>query len=230
MADKTVLTAPLCLVTGDGALAHLISTEAHELALPLTVVRSWSEAMQQHAKTLFLDLDDPAVRDALAASDGTWDMIGICRDVATLSDALATCLSVLIERPFSTAKLREILSERGGHATFWTQDADAKTAPRVDATTASTLTLTMEDATTLLCGDMRIRLTAKEAALMRLLIEHRGEIVSREALSDALQSAGRESTDSNKTEVYLCFLRRKIEHPLGLRLITTVRGRGYRLE
>ena len=230
MSDKTVLTTPLCLVTDDGALAHLISTEAHELALPLTVVRSWSEAMQQHAKTLLLDLDDPAVRDALAASDGARDMIGICRDAATLSDDQLMRLSVLIERPFSTAKLREILSERSGHTTFWTQDVDTKSAARVDATTVSTLPLTMEDATTLLCGDMRIRLTVKEAALMRLLIEHRGEIVSRESLSEVLQSAGRESTDSNKTEVYLCFLRRKIEHPLGLRLITTVRGRGYRLE
>jgi hypothetical protein len=217
-------------VTDDGALAHLISTEAHELALPLMVVRSWSEAMQQHAKTLLLDLDAPEVRDALVASDGAWDIIGICRDAAALSDDLATCLSVLIERPFSTTKLREILSEYSGHTTFWTQDADAKLASRVNATTTAGVPLTMEDATTLRCGDMRIRLTAKEAALMRLLIEHRGEIVSREALSDALQSAGRESTDSNKTEVYLCFLRRKIEHPLGLRLITTVRGRGYRLE
>ncbi len=230
MADKTVLTSPLCLMTGDDALARLISTEAHELALPLTVVRSWSEAMQQQAKTLFLDLDDRTVRDALAASDGTWDIIGICRDAAVLSDDRLMRLSVVIERPFSTAKLREILSERSGHATFWSQDADAKSALRVDATTTPGLPLTMEDATTLLCGDMRIRLTVKEAALMRLLIEHRGEIVSREALSEALQSAGRESTDSNKTEVYLCFLRRKIEHPLGLRLITTVRGRGYRLE
>ncbi|MBE6620693.1 MAG: hypothetical protein E7625_04955 [Ruminococcaceae bacterium] len=230
MADKTALTAPLCLLTNDGSLAHLISTEAHELALPLTVVRSWPEAMQQHAKTLLLDLDDQAVRDALATADGAWDMIGICRDAAALSDDLTGRLSVLIERPFSTAKLREILSERSGHTIFLTQDTEAKSASRVDTTMADGVSLTMADATTLLCGDMRIRLTIKEAALMRLLIEHRGEIVSRKALSEALQSTGRESADSNKTEVYLCFLRRKIEHPLGLRLITTVRGRGYRLE
>ena len=65
---------------------------------------------------------------------------------------------------------------------------------------------------------------------MRCLLDHRGEIVGRDALDEALHSAGRESADSNKTEVYLCFLRRKIERPLGIRLITTVRGKGYRLE
>ena len=35
---------------------------------------------------------------------------------------------------------------------------------------------------------------------------------------------------TNKLEVYICFLRRKIERPTGLHLITTVRGKGYRLE
>ena len=64
--------------------------------------------------------------------------------------------------------------------------------------------------------------------MMRILMAHRGEIVSREMLESALQGEGK--TDSNKVEVYLCFLRRKIERPLGLRLITTVRGKGYRLE
>ena len=64
---------------------------------------------------------------------------------------------------------------------------------------------------------------------MSCLLEQRGEIVSREMLRAALNSESDED-DSNKTDVYICFLRRKLEHPLGLRLITTVRGKGYRLE
>jgi DNA-binding response OmpR family regulator len=60
-------------------------------------------------------------------------------------------------------------------------------------------------------------------------MERRGEAVSREELSDCLATAGKKS-DSNKTEVYLCYLRRKLEKPTGRRWITTVRGVGYRLE
>ena len=75
-------------------------------------------------------------------------------------------------------------------------------------------------------GDDIIHLTPSEAAILRLLIERRGDVVTREELRKTLQGRG----ESNKLEVYLCFLRRKLERPRGLRLITTVRGKGYRLE
>jgi two-component system OmpR family response regulator len=75
-------------------------------------------------------------------------------------------------------------------------------------------------------GDSTVHLTPSEAAILRLLVARRGEAVSREELRETLKGHG----ESNKLEVYLCFLRRKIERPLGLHMITTVRGVGYRLE
>ena len=71
-------------------------------------------------------------------------------------------------------------------------------------------------------GNERIMLTDSEYKVLSLLCENRGEAVSREAISMLLGTA-----DSNNSDVYICMLRRKIDNRLGLKLILTVRGRGY---
>ncbi len=73
-------------------------------------------------------------------------------------------------------------------------------------------------------GSHRVPLTPAESVLLRLLLDRRGEAVSRKEL-DALLGGG-----GNSVEVYICRLRRKIEKPLGRRLIHTVRGHGYRMD
>lgn len=81
-------------------------------------------------------------------------------------------------------------------------------------------------------GDHRVTLTAKEAALMNVLWQQRGHVVSKEALRAAISAVecGGEESGSNALEVYLCYLRRKLEKPTGMRLFATVRGQGYLLK
>lgn len=57
---------------------------------------------------------------------------------------------------------------------------------------------------------------------MQCLLEHRGESVSRDEISTVIGESS-----ANKTEVYICFLRRKLEETFGDRIIKTVRGKGY---
>ena len=237
MGDKSALTSPIVLVSGDAALIHLISTEAQELALPLAVVGTLSDAMSRQPETVLIDLDDETIREAMAAKGdlapgGAPSLIGFCRNEQDVPGEIAATLLMLIERPFSVSLLRQYMTQWSGYTVFSSQNEDraANAYPGVVPVSGRAIPLAMEDDATLRCGDARISLTSKEAALMRCLLDHRGEIVGRDALSEALHSVGRESADSNKTEVYLCFLRRKIERPLGIRLITTVRGKGYRLE
>ena len=86
-----------------------------------------------------------------------------------------------------------------------------------------------EDGLTLHAGDLTVTLTENEALLLSLLLQHRGEPVTKETLHRALCGGEDTPSGSNKVEVHLCNLRRKLEQPLGLRLISTVRGQGYRL-
>lgn len=71
-----------------------------------------------------------------------------------------------------------------------------------------------------------VRLTAREFALLQYLLEHAGEVVSRTRIAAAVWEHDFD-TFSNVVEVYIRYLRTKIDEPFGTPLIHTVRGAGY---
>ena len=78
-------------------------------------------------------------------------------------------------------------------------------------------------------GDTDIELTPREFSLLELLMSRPGEVVSKRfALDEVWDIALGE--ESNVLEVYIGYLRRKIDVPFGRRTISTVRGAGYRLD
>ncbi len=72
----------------------------------------------------------------------------------------------------------------------------------------------------------RIELTAKEYALLEFLATHQGEVVTRTMISEHVWDMNFESF-SNVIDVYIRYLRRKIDDPFPTRLIHTRRGVGY---
>ena len=90
-------------------------------------------------------------------------------------------------------------------------------------------TLRLDPATrTVHRGDGEIRLSSKEFALLHALMRRPGEVLSRLHL---LESAWDESYEnrSNVVDVYVGYLRHKIDRPFGTRSLETVRGAGYRV-
>ncbi len=77
-------------------------------------------------------------------------------------------------------------------------------------------------------GD-RIDLTAREYALLEFLAHRAGEIVSRTEIWEHVYDF-RSTVESNVVDVYIGYLRKKIERPGLPRLIHTRRGQGYVLE
>ncbi|HQY43306.1 MAG TPA: response regulator [Paracoccaceae bacterium] len=78
-------------------------------------------------------------------------------------------------------------------------------------------------------GDEQVRLTATEAALMRILAAAPGDAVSRSQLVDELARGG-EQTQERAVDVQITRLRRKFElDPKMPRYLQTVRGSGYML-
>jgi heavy metal response regulator len=73
-----------------------------------------------------------------------------------------------------------------------------------------------------------IRLTAREFALLQFLLEHAGEVVSRARIVESVWEHDYE-TFSNVVEVYIRYLRAKIDEPFPHKVIHTVRGVGYSL-
>ena len=77
-------------------------------------------------------------------------------------------------------------------------------------------------------GETELDLSAKEFALLELLMRRAGLTLSRTQLLDGAWDIAFESR-SNVVDVYVRYLREKIDRPFGRDSIETVRGVGYRL-
>jgi two-component system OmpR family response regulator len=77
-------------------------------------------------------------------------------------------------------------------------------------------------------GDVEIELSAKEFPVLETFMRRPGQVLSHTQLLEAAWDLGYEQR-SNIVEVYVRYLREKIDRPFGLRSIETVRGAGYRL-
>ena len=72
----------------------------------------------------------------------------------------------------------------------------------------------------------KIELTAKEFALLEYMLRNKGVVLSREMIENNLWNYDYEG-GTNVVDVYIRFLRSKIDEVFGIKLIQTVRGVGY---
>jgi two-component system OmpR family response regulator len=143
----------------------------------------------------------------LTAKDGEWDE----------AEALDTGADDFLSKPFSfvvlLARLRALF-RRGAPP----RPAVLEVGPlRLDPGTRR-----------LTRGDTEIRLTSREFAVLEFLMRRGGTVVAKSEILDHVW--GIDFTgDPNVVEVYVGYLRRKIDQPFDSNLIRTVRGAGYHL-
>src|SRR4051794_28185347 len=77
-------------------------------------------------------------------------------------------------------------------------------------------------------GDERIALSAKEFALLEFLMRHPDEVLSRSRILEHVWDFAYDG-GSNVVDVYVRYLREKVDRPFGRSDLETVRGVGYRL-
>ena len=77
-------------------------------------------------------------------------------------------------------------------------------------------------------GEEEIHLSPKESALMEAFMRRPGEVLSQFQLLEQAWDYDYENR-SNVVEVYVRYLREKIDRPFGVKSLETVRGFGYRL-
>jgi DNA-binding response OmpR family regulator len=143
----------------------------------------------------------------LSAKDGEYD----------LADAFDIGADDYLTKPFSfvvlVARLRALL-RRG--------------APeRPTVLTAGTLSLdpARRQVTR---GQTALDLTPREYGVLEFLLRNKGDVVSKSEILRSVWDSNYDG-DDNVVEVYIGYLRRKIDVPFGVVTIETVRGAGYRL-
>ena len=133
------------------------------------------------------------------------------------AEALDTGADDYLTKPFSfvvlVARLRALLRRSGGE--------------RPAVLTAGDLVL---DPARHLCGrgDAEIELTPREFAVLEYLMRRAGDVVAKSEILEHVWDFAFEG-DVNVVEVYVGYLRKKIDAPFGRRALQTVRGVGYRL-
>lgn len=74
-----------------------------------------------------------------------------------------------------------------------------------------------------------ITLTSREFALLQYLVSNKGIVLSRAQIEDNLFNYDYEGA-SNMVDVYIRYLRKKVDEPFDKKMIHTIRGKGYVLK
>lgn len=143
----------------------------------------------------------------LTAKDGEWDQ----------AEALDSGADDYLAKPFSypvlLAKMRALIRRSAGIADPILTVADLRIDPSAKRCWRA---------------GIEIELTAREFAVLEYLAVRAGRVVSKTELVEHVWDQHREP-DTNVVEVYVGYVRRKIDAPFDVQLLQTVRGAGYRL-
>ena len=104
---------------------------------------------------------------------------------------------------------------------------DGKSEGHVLTAAGGALTMDVDRHETKVKGEM-VELTLREFSLLQYLLENKGRVLNRDALLEQVWGydyAG----ETNAVDVYVRFLRSKLDERFGLKLIHTVRGIGYQI-
>lgn len=143
----------------------------------------------------------------LTAKDGEWDE----------AEALDTGADDFVTKPFSyvalVARLRALIRRGSVERPVLLEAGDVRFDPGARRAWR---------------GDVEVRLTAREMALLEFLLRRAGDVVSKTEILDHVWDASFDG-DPNVVEVYVGHLRAKLDRPFGRASIETIRGAGYRL-
>ena len=198
----------ILILSEDVTFARMLELELGAMHFSVAV-NSASAARENDL--ILVDLDSASIPQK---TGNTARIVGFTRhfEVSQL-DAERRC-SMILHRPFQMRILREEVAL-----------LDTTAEEREDHTEDKSNSEISLVGNVLTIGKEVLTLRPKEASVMSCLLANRGKTVSREALSNLI---GESST--NKTDVHVCYLRRKIAGVTERSIIKTVRGKGYKID
>jgi DNA-binding response OmpR family regulator len=216
----------LLLIEGQKSLARSLSRALEDEGYQVDVARDAAEGdfkvSTSDYEIIVFDLA-PSCAESLERLEG-WRRSGLCTFVLILkgptSAETVRCLDLgaddCLSKPF---EMDELLAR---------VRALARRAQQIKPTLIKVCDLEIDPgARSVRRGGLTIRLTPREYALLELLATYRGRVVSRSMIMERLYDDP-EST-SNVIDVYIGYLRTKIDKGFEVPLIITRRGQGYML-
>lgn len=212
----------ILVFSDDPVLSRTVIAEACRCGLAAGAALSLESF--ENAKVCVVDLDSRSAELPLISSKckACKSIIGIgynthakeVSDTSKSADAsgLYGYCDLVLKRPFLLAKLGQALK------------ASVSAANDSETSAASLPILDRSSLSVMYCGKS-IPLSPNECLILDLLLSKSGTAVSRDEIADLIGDSS-----SNKADVYVCYLRRKLEGASGVRLIKAVRNIGYTIE
>ena len=197
----------ILILSEDAVFARMLELELKAMHFSVAVN---SAPTAKECDLILVDLDSASIPQK---AGNNARIVGFTRhfEVSQL-DAERRC-SMILHRPFQMRVLREEVALLNPTP----QEKEQKGKDKKDLEiflNGNQLTL----------GKDVLTLRPREASILSALLANRGKVVSREELSERIGESS-----ANKTDVHVCYLRRKIATVTERPIIKTVRGKGYQI-
>ncbi len=126
-------------------------------------------------------------------------------------------------RPFIVADFISAVSDKYKQESYKYSEPEIKAEKK-----AAEIELDLDECTVSYM-DIKSVLTRKEAELLKYLLKNRGRAVTREELIRYVWNYGYAGS-TNVVDVYIRYLREKLDEKAGVELISTIRGQGYMIK
>ena len=204
----------LMLFSDDVRFTRMLELELTDIGVE--TVSDFSNSVGE--RYIIIDLDTVSPEN-IGIYSGITKIIGFSKKNTEEIGDLSNICDDILQRPFYTRDLLQL---------FGYSDSERKGIRKVKLEKREPAQIRLEidsNNKAAIWGDTVIVLSDNEYAVLALLYQNIGETVERASIDMLLGCEG-----SNMGDVYICHLRRKIDNKLGLKLIYTVRGRGYMLK
>ena len=188
------------------------------------------------SRMLFLEISafGASVREARELSEEVKNEIPLC-DFTVLDAELFAAEEELAELEKTQVLLfgyPETLESVSAKITSFfekSEDAEFGVRPAKRRKSAADALILNEASHTVSYKRQKVELTGREFALLMHLVKHKGETVTRASAAGAVW--GKDGgTDTNVVDVYVRYLREKLDEKFGIKIISTVRGEGYTIK
>jgi two-component system copper resistance phosphate regulon response regulator CusR len=217
------------LAAGDATLGATLARgllhENVDVAIERSAAAARDRALSEHFDALVIDADLPAGGGDLCRAirrSGSGVPTVMLIDGDSFADRVRARTSGADAYLMKPVGIRELLAElRARKAASLVLDLTSERLTIADLTVDASLRSVVR-------AGQRIDLTAKEFALLQILARHPGTLVDRATIATHVWGTG-SNAGGNVLEVLVRRLRRKIDDGHELKLIQTLRGKGYRL-
>jgi two-component system, OmpR family, response regulator len=205
-------------------LERALEREGHEIDVATTGADGLEMATNTDYDVIVLDVVIPAPDGLevcrLLRQRGRWAPILLLTARGSIEDrvnGLDAGADDYLAKPFSVSELRARVR------------ALSRRSPRERTTPLEVGDLHLDPAERVVTrAGAVVALSPREFALLELLMRRPGEVLTRQEILEGVWEGAQEGS-SNVVDVYVRYLREKLDRPFGRNTIETVRGAGYRL-